>query len=350
MTASPSFPASALNNPMSEPTPPADAFTDTTSSPNPPARSFTNRNSSHLARASSNPVTSNPGPHAGSFSGAHHFAIYNPTMIEGNNANEGQAMRLLAENIIVGAEFDSSDHRPSCHPETRLDITHSIRSWMHNLARKYKILWLHGPAGIGKSAILQTIAETASEATTSILGATLFFSRPNSRDDPKCVFITIAYRLAVRYPLYRQYIVGLLTIDPQLVEKSLAKQFETFIVQPFGVEQLLTEHHDTVLILLDGLDECNGDEAQCEIILLIGRFVLQYPTSPLIWLIASRPEPHIRDAFSEGELQRAYGQMRVLVDSDQGRRDVEKYLRDKFADIRKKHRRSIPSSLQQWPS
>ncbi|KAF9441274.1 hypothetical protein P691DRAFT_684478 [Macrolepiota fuliginosa MF-IS2] len=335
---------------MSVPTPPADAFNNTTSNRSLPAASFTNRNSSPPAGASSNPVAGNPSVHAGTFNGAHHFIIYNPTMIEGNNANEGQVMRLLLENIIVGAEFDSSDHRPSCHPETRLDITHNIQSWMYNLARKYKILWLHGPAGVGKSAILQTIAETASGATTSILGATLFFSRPNSRDDPKCVFIIIAYRLAVKYPRYRQYIVGLLTIDPQLVKKSPAEQFKTFIVQPLGIEQLLAEDHDTVLILLDGLDECNGEEAQCEIILLIGRFVLQYPMCPLIWLIASRPEPHIQDSFSEGELQQAYGQMRVLVDSDQGRRDVETYLRDNFTDIRKKHRRSIPSSLQQWPS
>ncbi|KAF9442034.1 hypothetical protein P691DRAFT_811504 [Macrolepiota fuliginosa MF-IS2] len=335
---------------MSVPTPPVDAFNDETSNPSPPAGSFTNRNSSPSAGASSNPGTGGPSFHTGSFSGAHHFTIYNPTMIEGDNANERQAMRLLVKNLIVGAEFDSSDHRPSCHPETRLDINHSIQIWMYNPARKYKILWLHGPAGIGKSAILQTIAETASRATTSILGATLFFSRPNSRDNPKCVFITIAYRLAVRYPLYRQYIVRLLTIDPQLIEKSLAEQFKTFIVQPFGVEKLLAEHHDTVLILLDGLDECNGEEAQCEIILLIGRFVLQYPACPLIWLIASRPEPHIQDSFSKWELQRAYGEMRVRVDSDQGRRDVEKYLRDKFGEIRKKHRRSIPSSLQQWPS
>ncbi|KAF9439823.1 hypothetical protein P691DRAFT_830176 [Macrolepiota fuliginosa MF-IS2] len=239
----------------------------------------------------------------------------------------------LSANIIVGAEFDSSDHRLSCHPEMRLDMTHIIQSWMYNLARKYKILWLHRPAGVGKSAILQTIAETTLEAAISLLGATLFFSRPNSHDDPKCVFITIAYRLAVRYPLYCQYVVRLLSIDPQVVEKSLVKQFEMFIVQPFGIRRLLAEHHDTVLVLLDGLDECDGEDAQCEIILLIGRFVLQYPTSPLIWLITS-----------------PYGQMRVLVHSDQGRHDVETYLQDNFSKIRKKHRQSIPSSLQQWPS
>ncbi|KAF9441889.1 hypothetical protein P691DRAFT_779646 [Macrolepiota fuliginosa MF-IS2] len=299
---------------------------------------------------SSGDATSNPTPHTNFFSGAHHFTIYKPTMTEGDNTNERQSMKILAKHVIVGAEFDSSDHHPSCHPETRTNISHSIQLWMHNLTRKYKILWLHGPAGVGKSAILQTIAETEANSPTSILGATLFFSRPNSRDDPQRVLITIAYRLAVIYPPYRQYIVEILSIDPRLVEKSMREQFKAFIVRPFAEERLMDGLHDTILILLDGLDECNGEEAQCEIILLIGKFVLQYPTSPLIWLIASRPEPHIQDAFSEEELQLSYGEMQVLVDSDEARRDVEKYLRKSFADIRKKHRRSIDSSLQQWPS
>ncbi|KAF9443954.1 hypothetical protein P691DRAFT_808057 [Macrolepiota fuliginosa MF-IS2] len=295
-------------------------------------------------------MASYPTPYTGYFSDAHHFTINNPIMMGGESANERRSMKLLSKRIIVGAEFDSSDHRPSCHPDTRLDISHTIQSWMHNLTRKYNILWLHGPAGVGKSAILQTIAEAASKLATPILGATLFFSRPNSRDDPKRVFITIAYRLAVRYPPYRQYIVELLAIDPQLVEKSLAEQFETFIVQPFAVKQLLAGINDTVLILLDGLDECNGEEAQREIILLIGKTLLQYPTSPLIWLIASRPEPHIRNTFASKTLRSSYEEIQVLVDSDQGCRDVEKYLRESFVGIRERYPQSIPSSLQQWPS
>ncbi|KAF9441859.1 hypothetical protein P691DRAFT_650370, partial [Macrolepiota fuliginosa MF-IS2] len=254
------------------------------------------------------------------------------------------------EHIIVGAEFDLSDHRPSCHPETRVNISGSIRAWMHNLVRKYKILWLNGPAGVGKSAILQTITKTEADSPTSILGATLFFSRPNDRDDPQRVFTTIAYQLAVIYPSYRQYIVRLLTLNPVIVKKSIQEQFKAFIVQPFAIKELLAGSHDTILIVLDGLDECEGDHAQREIILLIAKFALQYPTSPLIWLIASRPESHIQDAFSEDAVQPSYTEMQVPADSDEGRRDVEKYLRDNFAVIRKNHWRSIPSSLQQWPS
>ncbi|KAF9444129.1 hypothetical protein P691DRAFT_787131 [Macrolepiota fuliginosa MF-IS2] len=289
-------------------------------------------------------------PYTGFFGGAHHFTINNPTMIEGNNTNEGKSIKLLSEHIIVGAEFDSSDHRPSCHPDTRLGISGSIQTWMHNLARRYKILWLNGPAGVGKSAILQTIAETETNSLTSILGATLFFSRPNERNDPQCVFITIAYRLSMKYPTYRKYIVELLTFDPIMVNRSMQEQFKAFIVQPFAINELLAGSHDTVLILLDGLDECEGNDAQREIILLIGKFTLQYPTSPLIWLIASRPETHIQDTFSSDAVQLSYGEIQVAVDSDEGRRDVKKYLRDSFLDIRKKYRRSIPSSVQQWPS
>ncbi|KAF9445052.1 hypothetical protein P691DRAFT_806209 [Macrolepiota fuliginosa MF-IS2] len=295
-------------------------------------------------------VTSNPTPHTEYFSGAHHFTIYKPTMIEGDSTNERQSMKLLAKHTIVGAEFDSSDHRPSCYPETRLDISRSIQSWMRNPARKHKILWLHGPAGVGKSAILQTVAETEADSPTPILGATLFFSRPNSRDDPQCVFITIAYRLAVIYPPYRHYIVKLFALDPRLIEKSMREQFKAFIVRPFAEEKLMDGLHDTVLILLDGLDECKGEEAQREIISLVGRFSLQYPTSPLIWLFASRPEPHIRGAFASEGVQLSYEEIQVFVDSDQARRDVETYLRASFAKIQKRYPQSISSSLQQWPS
>ncbi|KAF9445996.1 hypothetical protein P691DRAFT_734046 [Macrolepiota fuliginosa MF-IS2] len=260
------------------------------------------------------------------------------------------AIKLLAGHVIPKAGFDSSDHPPGCHPGTRLDISGSILTWAHNLAREYRVLWLNGPAGVGKSAILQTIAEIEAKSGSSILGATLFFSRPKSRDDAQCVFITIAYQLSMRYRPYRNYIIELLTFDPRLIEKSLAEQFEMFIVQPFAVKKLLAGLRDTVLIILDGLDECNGEEAQRQIIFLIGKFSLEYPMSPLIWLVASRPEPHIFSAFSSKAITSSWEEMQVPVDSDQGCRDVERYLRDNFEEIRERYPQSIPSSEQQWPA
>ncbi|KAF9443058.1 hypothetical protein P691DRAFT_809547 [Macrolepiota fuliginosa MF-IS2] len=261
---------------------------------------------SHTAGSSASAASNQT--HTGSFSGAHDFTISSLTMVEGGITNEGQSVKLLSEHIIVGAEFDLSDHRPSCHPGTRLNISRNIQAWMHNPARKY------------------------------------------NRNDPQCVFITIAYQLSMKYPAYRKYIIELLAFNPAMVKKSMLEQFKAFIIQPFAIKELLSRSHDTVLILLDGLDECEGNNAQREIIFLIAKFALQYPTSPLIWLIASRPKSHIQDTFSLDAVRLSYGRMEVDVDSDEGRHDVEKYLQDKFADIRKKHRQSIPSSLQQWPS
>ncbi|KAF9440757.1 hypothetical protein P691DRAFT_818174 [Macrolepiota fuliginosa MF-IS2] len=238
-------------------------------------------------------------------------------------------------HILVGSEFDLSDHHPSCHPEMRLNISGNIQVWMHNLPHEYKIWWLSRLAGVGKSAILQTIAKAKAVSLTSILGATLFFLQPNECNDPQCVFTTIAYQLSMKYPTYQKYIIKLLTFNPMMVKKSMREQFKAFIIQPFVIKELLAGSHNAVLIFLNGLDECKGDNTQHEIILLITKFSLKYPTSPLIWLIMSCPESHIQDTFSLDTVRLSYRGTEVDVDSDEGRCD---------------HWQSIPSSLQQWPS
>lgn len=261
-------------------------------------------------------------------------------------------MESLAKHTIAGAEFDSSTRYPPpcCHPGTRLDISSDIQRWMCDDNRETKLLWLHGPAGVGKSAIIQTLAESESESTSFLLAATLFFSRPNRRDDPDCVFLTIAYQLAAQCEPYRRYVMDLLAANPKFVDKSMIEQFKRLIVKPLAEERLLEGLRRTALILIDGLDECMGEWAQREIVLLIGRFALQYPDVPLLWIIASRPEPHVRVAFSSLPVNSGYVEVKVSVNSSQARLDVERYLRDEFTLIRQKYPTSFPSTLKQWPS
>lgn len=215
--------------------------------------------------------------------------------------------------------------------------------------RKHKLAWLQGPAGVGKSAVIQTLAESEASSPTSILGATIFFSKSNERDDPQRVIITIAYQLAVKYPTYRTYIAQVFLVNPLFVKKSLVEQFKWLIVEPFVERRLLEGTYETILITLDGLDECNGESAQREIILLVGKFCLEHPTAPLIWIISSRPEPQICTAFSHRDVQRAYLEVDMPVNSNQACRDVERYLRDTFTEIREKYSTSF-SSTQQWPT
>ncbi|KXN87612.1 hypothetical protein AN958_08393 [Leucoagaricus sp. SymC.cos] len=272
--------------------------------------------------------------------------------IVGNNNvvhfGENRSIERLADHSIPGVEHDSSerDPPPQCHPGTRLDICGQAQLWFHDPKRKESLLWVHGPAGVGKSAIMQTLAQEESRSPTSILGATIFFSRLRQRNDPKMLFNTIAYQLAVRYETYRQYIADILTKDPKIVEKSMKEQFKWFIMKPLAEQNVLREYCTTVLIILDGLDEAEGIEAQQLLVSLIGCFSLDYPTSPLIWAITSRPEPDIVKAFkSLPQIPVVYLEIGVKIDSDQGRADVELFLRNRFDEIRERY--GAPS---EWPS
>ncbi|KAJ3573997.1 hypothetical protein NP233_g2076 [Leucocoprinus birnbaumii] len=289
---------------------------------------------------------------AGFFNNAHHFTINQPTMIlnaDPDSVCEGSSMKLLLQNAISGTSYDASERYPppSCHPQTRSDICGHIQFWAHDSSRGQNMLWLHGPAGVGKSAIMQTIAETEAEPSGSILGGTIFFSRRNGRNDLRHVFTTLAYQLAVKYPIYRRYIVQQLSNDPRLIEKSLTEQFKCFFTRPFTQGNFLEEN--TILILLDGLDECSSEASQRELITLISRFVLNNPVAPLIWIIASRPEFHIQRAFSDPKIQNSHQRLAVPLNTTQACLDVERYLRDKFDDIRLTYADCFSPTTQQWP-
>ncbi|KXN82236.1 Vegetative incompatibility protein HET-E-1 [Leucoagaricus sp. SymC.cos] len=297
-----------------------------------------------------------PGSHLrrqGFFANANNFQVSGSywQMIDnsGQNVYMGNSvMKDLAGQSIPGVEHDSSerDPPPQCHPGTRLDICGQAQSWFHNTDRNEKILWIHGPAGIGKSAIMQTLAQEEHKSSSSILGATIFFSKLRQRNNPKRLLNTIAYQFATRYKPYRQYVTDILTDDPKIIEKSMKEQFNWFIVRPFAEQNVLRGYRETLLIILDGLDEVEGIEAQRQLVSLIVHFTFDHPTSPLIWAIASRPEPDIMQAFNSlTQVPPSYLEIGMQIDSDQGRADMELFLRKRFDEIRVRYR--APSD---WPS
>jgi hypothetical protein len=93
------------------------------------------------------------------------------------------------------------------------------------------VLWITGLAGVGKSAVVQTFAEYL--VKLKLLGASVFFSRPNRRNDPHGIFITVAYQLALRIEAYRNVVVEQISLDPELLNGDLQAQFNAFIVEPF---------------------------------------------------------------------------------------------------------------------
>ncbi len=253
-------------------------------------------------------------------------------------------MQDLARHSLPGAEFDSlaRDPPPRCHPGTRLDMIGRIEVWSTSPERQQNLLWLRGAAGVGKSAIMQTVAETMEKTAT--LGATLFFSKLNGRSNPHLVVPTLAYQLAIHIPEYQDYVLKLIDLDPSILSKTLERQFQKLIVEPFSALQQ-DEKEQKRLILIDGLDECEDEQAQCELVTLIATYSRGFPTFPLLWVISSRPEHHLRHVFAPLEVQI----LEVPIDSSEACKDVEIYLRKGFARIRERSINVIPLGPQ-WPS
>jgi hypothetical protein len=255
-------------------------------------------------------------------------------------------MGLLSQHIIHGAAHDDSARTPPprCHPNTRVKVLDRLTAWFEGQAQEELLLWITGPAGVGKSAIVQTFAEYLAKSKS--LGASVFISRPNKRNNPHGIFITIAFQLATRIEEYREFVVERLSLDPSLVNKDMEAQFSTFIVEPF-VERKVGADGKRWGILLDGLDELRGDDAQCNIIQLISTFVHEHPDVPLLWIIASRPESHISNTFEDDEVRPSYWSEYIPIDSTEACEDVERFLRSSFKAIQKKFRQSVSSD---WPS
>ncbi len=208
------------------------------------------------------------------------------------------------------------------------------------------MIWLHGPAGTGKSAVAQTFAEHC--AASGRLGASFFFSRSNGRDHPNTVIPTLAYQLAVCHPEYKSLLTIQLAGDPQLLRKARHIQFKRLIIEPFS--QLQTQKHkdnqEPLLIVLDGLDECKGERAQREFIEMISDVVRLKKDLPLLWLVCSRSEAHLKSIFSTPDFTVNCGREKLAIDAE-SIADVDLYLRDGLAGIKTEFR---DVTTPEWPS
>jgi len=210
------------------------------------------------------------------------------------------------------------------------------------------IMWVYGPAGAGKSAIAQTIAEMCEEEM--ILLASFFFSRNDpSRSNVNPLIATIAYQITLNLPHVREAILGAIERDPLIFTKSLAVQFKSLIVaplQPLAEAGFFGEPTARRLVIIDGLDECSDPKVQENILEVLGNAQRQHRL-PLIFFFASRPEQHISLAFSTGILPNITTCI-ALDESYLPDEDIRLFLTDKFQGIRSTHRLRtyIPP---QWP-
>ncbi|ESK82249.1 nwd2 [Moniliophthora roreri MCA 2997] len=229
----------------------------------------------------------------------------------------------------VGAGYNSETRYPppQCHPETRRDVLKLLLDWIHSDS-PHSIMWLYGPAGAGKSAIAQTIAETAHDQ--NMLAASFFFWRGDpKRNNPRYTFLSLAHDLALSIPELREYIEQAIRANPRILQASLEDQFEKLILEP--CRSLSRERRYRGVLVIDGLDECDKGQTQQRVLYIFAKALLE--VIPFRILICSRPEPAIRDAFNTDRF-RAY-LCRVALDATfRPTRDIEIFLSSEFERIR----------------
>jgi hypothetical protein len=218
-------------------------------------------------------------------------------------------------------------------------------AWVEDKDRVTRFMWINGPVGAGKSAIEQTIAEMCHNA--GILAASFFFSRNIAgRNDKSLLITTLAYQLTVSIPATREYIGRVLNDDPHLLSRSLETQILDLIINPLRRAIAFQKTQAPYLVVLDGLDECGDADAQ-RYILRVLLIAAQLRIIPLIFLIASRPEQHLRDCFEDKTLGPLTTRL-VLDDKYHPDSDIRIFLASKFQDIKETHpsRAHLPQS---WP-
>jgi hypothetical protein len=199
---------------------------------------------------------------------------------------------------------------------------------------------VRGSADTGKSAVAQSFGDSCEEAKRH--GASYFFFRVAGRSKSETVVPTIAFQLATMVPEYRTLVGHQLADNPLLLRKSPPVQFRELIVEPFAAIQRLSPRQP-IVIILDGLDECEGKSAQLEILEMVTNVVRSSSSLPLRWLIFSRPEAHLKNAFS---LNSECGREELII-NDECRENVERYVKDRLVQIKSSYKDVIPS---EWPS
>ncbi|KAJ7855875.1 hypothetical protein B0H14DRAFT_3865092 [Mycena olivaceomarginata] len=201
------------------------------------------------------------------------------------------------------------------------------------------ICWLHGPAGAGKSAIMQTLCQQLQDVGR--LGGAFFFKRGHAtRGNPKVLFATLAYQLAEHNRDLRPLISQIVEDNSSVVARQMEVQLRQLIVEPC---QSLPNSSPLVL-LIDGLDECDTHDSQVEILCLIRITVCLHP-SKFRFLIASRPEAHIRETFGNPSFDKILDSINV----HQSFIDVKKYFNDQFARIHCEHQHTMADIPAPWP-
>ncbi|KAF8534301.1 WD40-repeat-containing domain protein [Trichophaea hybrida] len=240
-----------------------------------------------------------------------------------------------------GAAFNSRlwEHEAQCLPETRVDLLKHIITWSQDPSGAC-IFWLSGIAGTGKSTIARTVAHTW--AAQNQLGASFFFSKGRGDLGHAAKFFTsLAAQLAITLPAVKPYVCRAIEQNPDIFQRGLGDQWKYLVLKPLSKLIELSPQPQAVILVIDALDECEGDDDTRLILRLLAE---AKKAVGLRVFVTSRPETPVRFGFHT--IPEATHQDFVLHNISQSiiRHDISTFLHHELENIRSENRLN-----QGWP-
>ncbi|KAJ8089273.1 hypothetical protein PM082_014521 [Marasmius tenuissimus] len=279
----------------------------------------------------------------------HRNATYNNSTIVHNNYRDASApeslpgIKKLAGHVAPTALHSSSSRnaRTGCLEGTRVGLVERLSRWVEDPSKKDRVCWVQGGAGVGKSAVAQTICENYRRK--SRLAASFFFSRNDTQRSTLDPFIpTIAHQLAT-LPAFKNTLLPTSIDDAirqspnELEGTNLEGQFQSLIFQPCASIEWERWKELPTLVVIDGFDECmagpkapHPSHAQEALLSMIHKATFSDPPLPLHFMIFSRPERTILNFFKT-ILPHKLVDMRDFNAQVDG--DIRRYLEKQFANI-----------------
>ncbi|KAF8652659.1 hypothetical protein AX16_004265 [Volvariella volvacea WC 439] len=191
--------------------------------------------------------------------------------------------------------------------------------------RVHYILWLCGPAGIGKSAIAKTIADRLDEkdSKAKIVGSFFFFRGDPTRNSLDRFIPSIVYRLAVTIKEVGWEIDRVLEDDPAILDADLAVQWKKLVVETVKA----VPNVPPAVIIIDGLDEMWKRKGSEEV---------------------TRPQPHIANSITAAPLS-TYCRSTIDLAKCKNHTEMKLFIRSEFSRIYTRHKDILEYHLT-WPT
>ncbi|KAH9934109.1 hypothetical protein B0H21DRAFT_813554 [Amylocystis lapponica] len=257
----------------------------------------------------------------------HSASIVHATIVFSQVSKKVEDMYL--QNHLKPADMNAF-YRGLCLANTRQEIIDSILDNLLDVQGDHRIVWMHGPAGCGKSTIATTIADHFYQQRHR--GAFVFFDRSRAKESrPDKVIRTIAYQLGC----YDQFVQSALaeTIEQKAgIEDALPQvQFSALWVDSLKKAQDMQLKAGPVIIVIDALDECGSPRERQSLLQQLSQRIQELPLN-YRFFVTSRPEPDIVKHFSEKDYIK---EMHLDISSESNQRDVQIYLKESLLKIQR---------------